>query len=67
MVVAVSGLRFARPKAIGLIFTNMSQHARPEIPMDLRDPSEFPPPLPASEAADLVDLLQAKALSQPEA
>jgi hypothetical protein len=50
---------------------HISQHARLEIPMNLRDPSAFSPPLPASgpctEAADLVDLPQAKALSQPEA
>ncbi len=35
--------------------------------MDLRDPSAFSPPRPASETADLVDLPQSKALSQPEA
>jgi hypothetical protein len=49
------------------IFTHMSKHTRIEIPMNLRVPIAFSPPLPASEAADLVDLLQAKALSQPEA
>ena len=35
--------------------------------MDLRDPSGFSPPLPEYETADLVDLPQSKALSQPEA
>ena len=35
--------------------------------MDLLAPNAFSPPRPASETADLVDLPQAKALSQPEA
>jgi hypothetical protein len=35
--------------------------------MDLRDLCAFSPPRPASETADLVDLLQGKVLSQPEA
>ena len=30
-----------------LIFTHISQHARLEIPMDLRDPRAFSPPRPA--------------------
>ena len=51
----------------GLIFTHIPEPARLEIPMDLRDLRAFSPPRPASETADLVDLLQAKARSQPEA
>jgi len=35
------------PWARRLIFTHISQHARLEIPMDLPDPSDFSPPLPA--------------------
>ena len=31
-----------------LIFTHISPHARLEIPMNLRDPSAFSPPRPAS-------------------
>ena len=37
-----------------LIFTHISQHARLEIPMDLRAPNAFSPPRPASETADLI-------------
>ncbi len=34
-----------------LIITHISQHAKLEIPMNLRDPSEFSPPRPASAAS----------------
>jgi len=33
-------------------FTNISEHARLEIPMDLRDQRAFSPPRPASGRAD---------------
>ena len=36
------------PWARRLIFTDISQHARTEIPMNLCDPSAFSPPRPAS-------------------
>ena len=50
-----------------LIVTHNSQQAKLEIPMDLLDPSAFSPPRPVFETADLVDLLQGKAIAQPEA
>ena len=41
-------------QAASLIFTHISEHAKLEIPMDLRDLRAFSPPRPASETADLV-------------
>ena len=35
-------------KSLRLIFTHISEHARLEIPMDLRDLRAFSPPRPAS-------------------
>ena len=35
-----------RAASLALIFTHILQHTRLEIPMDLRDPSAFSPPLP---------------------
>ena len=35
---------------VGLIFTHISQHARLEIPMNLREPIAFSPPRPETRA-----------------